>query len=205
MSEHNKTGRAKDPVDEAGGGSFPASDPPAWTATRSGKPEDQASKEARRNEDTAPPNHCEVIGLFRSPAAAQPAAAALLSAGFNRVDIGPPLRAGDLAAGLGARTGQLKSIGMFAAFGAAVAASVAALVLPRNARNVIMAAAGGAVGAASTHAARLARPRVQDPAWPRNAVLLCVKLKSPADRQRAFEILESQGACKLHVNLAQRF
>lgn len=205
MSEHEKRGRPKDPVDEAGGGSFPASDPPAWTATRSGTPEGEASKAARRNEDSAPPRHCEVIGLFRSPSAAHPAADALLSAGFNRVDMGPPLRFGDLAAGIGAGSGQAKSIGIFAAFGAVAAAAVAALVLPRGARNLIMAAAGGAIGAASSHAARLALPRAADPTWPRNAVLLCVKLKSPADQPRAFEILESQGACKLHVNWAQQF
>ncbi|MBL8664030.1 MAG: hypothetical protein JNM29_14440 [Candidatus Odyssella sp.] len=66
-----------------------------------------------------------------------------------------------------------------------------------------MAAAGGAVGAASAQAARLTLPRAAAPAWPRDAALLCVKLKSPDDLPRAFEILEMEGACQAHVDWAQ--
>lgn len=42
MRERENSGRTQDPVEEAGGGSFPASDPPAWTVARAGKPEARA-------------------------------------------------------------------------------------------------------------------------------------------------------------------
>ncbi len=206
MHDHEKPGRAQDRVEEAGGESFPASDPPAWTAARAGKPEPQAGKEARRAEDASAPQHCELTGLFRSAAAARPAADALLNAGFNLVDLGPPQRHGDLGAGIGARAGSRGSLGVCAALGALAAGAVAALLLPRGTRNVMLAAAGGAVGAASAHAgAAMMERRRADPTWPPHAVLLRVKLKSPADQKRALAILEAQGACKLHVSWPQQF
>ncbi|MBL8665781.1 MAG: hypothetical protein JNM29_23295 [Candidatus Odyssella sp.] len=195
MHERENSGRTRDPVEEAGGGSFPASDPPAWTVARAGKPEARAGKRARRAGGRSLPSHCAVIGLFRSPSAAQAAAAALLGAGFNRVDIGPPLRFGELGGGIGARADRASAIGVLAAFGAIAAAGVAALVVPRRARYLLLAAAGGAVGAASAQAARLTLPRA--------AALLFVKLKSPDDLPRAFEILEMEGACQAHVDWAQ--
>lgn len=133
MHEREISGRTRDPVEEAGGGSFPASDPPAWTVARAGKPEARAGKRARRAGGRSLPGHCAVIGLFRSPSAAQAAAAALLGAGFNRVDIGPPLRFGEIGGGIGARADRASAIGVLAAFGAIAAAGVAALVVPRRA------------------------------------------------------------------------
>jgi hypothetical protein len=177
-------------------------DPPAWTAARAGKPEGRVSKAARRAEDASPPLRCEMIGLFHSESEAQSAADALLTSGFNLVDIGPPQRHGDLGAGIGARAGQARPIGIYAAFGALAAGAVASLFLPRGARNVIVAAAGGAIGAASAYAmAPMMQRHTAGPAWPPGAVLLRVGLKSPADQTRALAILEAQGACKLHVSL----
>ncbi len=200
MQERDKHGHQQDPVAEAGGDSFPASDPPAWTSTRAGKPEGRANKEARRAEDTSPPQHCEVIGLFRSESEAQSAADALLTSGFNVVDIGPPQRHGDLGAGIGARAGQARPTGFCAAIGALAAGAAASLFLPKSARNVIVAAAGGAIGAASAHAmAQMMRRRAAGPAWRPGAALLRVGLSSPADQTRALAILEAQGACELHV------
>jgi hypothetical protein len=142
-----------------------------------------------------------VIGLFRSSAEAQPAADALLAAGFNLVDIGPPRRQGDLGAGIGAPARERSSLGLRAALGALAAGAVAALLMPRGIRNVLAAAAGGAVGAASAHAvARMTRTAAPESDWPPNGVLLCVKLRTPDDQKRAFAILEAQGACKLHAS-----
>jgi hypothetical protein len=208
MHDHDKPGRAQDPVEEASGQSFPASDPPAWTAARAGKPEGQAGREARHTEDKSPPRHCEVIGLLRSDSEAKQAADALLASGFNLVDIGPPRRHGDLGAGIGApvSANEASSIGLCAGLGALAAGAFAALFLPRSARHVMVAAAGGAVGAASAHAvARMRQARAAEPGWPPNAVLLRVRLKSPDDQKRALAILDAQGACKLQVSWRNEF
>src|SRR5688572_19009982 len=116
MHANDKPGSAgtKDPVEQAVADSFPASDPPAWTAARAGKPEPQAGKDARKLDEQSPPRHCEALGLFASEVGAQAAAAALLAAGFNAVDIGPPRRQGNLEAGIGAAP-KNDSLGLYAA------------------------------------------------------------------------------------------
>jgi hypothetical protein len=201
--DEKKTGREADRVEEASGESFPASDPPAWTAARAGKPEHPDARDQRRDADALPPVFCEAVGLFRTEAEAQAAADALLASGFNLVDTGPPRRHGNLAAGIGARAAadRARSMGVYAALGALAAGTVAALFAPRGARYVAAAAAGGAIGAASAHAAAaFAQRNASESDWPPGGVLLRVKLKTPDDQRRAFAILEGQRACKLHVS-----
>jgi hypothetical protein len=205
QDDTKNTGRVKDRVEEAGGQSFPASDPPAWTAARAGKPETAAAREARRGDDP-PPTICEAVGLFRSEAEAAAAADALLASGFNLVDTGPPRRRGNLGAGIGTRAAaeRARSMGIYAALGALAAGTVAALFAPRAARHVVAAAAGGAIGAASAHAAAAFAQRNDGEAdWPPRGVLLRVKLKTQEDQKRAFALLEGRGACKLQLSWRQ--
>jgi hypothetical protein len=201
MNNDDETGRAgnKDPVEEAADGSFPASDPPAWTATRSGKPESPAAKDARKLGEQSPPEHCEAVGLFASETAARAGADALLAAGFNMVDLGPPRRHGSLEAGIGGAADKDGSLGLCAALGALAGGALAALFAPRGTRYLIAAAAGGAAGAVSARAAAsLAQKR--GTGWPQNGWLLRVKLKSPKDQENALAIIEGQGAQKMHVS-----
>lgn len=211
MHDPDETGRAgssdrtSDPVEKAVEASFPASDPPAWTAARAGKPESARAKSARKDDQPSPPEHCEALGLFASVAGAQAAAEALLASGFNLVDIGPPRWYGNLGAGIGGPVpvNKAESVGACAALGALAAGAVAALFGPRSARGLFAMAAGGAVGALSAHtAARLAQKRVTEQGWPEGGVVLCVRLKSPQDQERALSIIERQGAQKLHVSWA---
>jgi hypothetical protein len=203
--QDEKPGRAQDPVEEAAAQSFPASDPPAWTATRAGEPEQPADKEARRAAELAARRDCEAAGFFRSDSEAQRAADALLGCGFNSVDIGPPRARGNLAGGVGERTlsANASSLGLCAALGALAAGAVAALLLPRGMRHVLAAAAGGAVGAASVYVAQATRNSAAAPGWPPNGVLVRVRFKTTDEQQRALSILEAQGAAKLHVGWAR--
>lgn len=203
LSPDRSSRRSKDPVEEAAAQSFPASDPPAWTAARAGKP--RLPGEVRGGAETKPPLHCEAIGLFRGEAAAQAAADALLASGFNRVDIGPPRLPGDLGAGLGAKIPPttLRAVGFSALLGALMAGTAAALVAPRGVRHVVAAAAGGAVGALSAHTATLFAGRSVPGDWPKSATLLRVRLKTPADQKRALEIIEGQGAVRADLNWSQ--
>jgi hypothetical protein len=204
--QDDKPGRAQDPVEEAAAQSFPASDSPAWTATRAGEPEQPADKEARRAAELAARRDGEAIGLFRSDLEAQPAADALLASGFNSVDLGPPRARGNLVAGVGERApaANASSLGLCAALGALTAGAVAALLMPRGSRYVLAAAAGGAVGAASAHAAaRATRNSAVAPGWPPNGVLVRVRFKTADEQKRALSVLEAHGAAKLHVSWAR--
>jgi len=206
QDDDTKPGRpaaAKDPVDEASGGSFPASDPPPWTATRAGEPESAEDKAARAAAERTPPLRCEAIALFASEASAQAAADALLCSGFNLVEIGPPHTPGNLAAGIGARltAERAQALGRYAALGALTAGAVAALLMPRGARFLLAAAAGGAVGAiAARTAGHVAERRGIEPGWPRTGMLLRVKLTTAEDRKRALAIIEDLGALKIHMS-----
>lgn len=201
MHADENRGRTPDPVDEASGGSFPASDPPAWTAARSGRPARQGTSEARLADAGPSYGHCDVVGLFRSNAEAAPAADALLSSGFNLVDIGPPRRHGNLDAGIGRPLSTRGSVALNAALGAVAATAIAALLMPRGTRHVAAAAIGGTVGAISSRAAaRVIQQRDEARDWPPNAALLRVHVKSQDDEKRALAILEVHGACKVHMN-----
>ena len=195
-------------------GSFPASDPPAWTATRAGPPEGGAERSARQAGAKAPPPRCEAIAAFAAERQAQVAADALLAAGFNAAEIKPSRASATLAAELGLprSVGRGAVIGVCAAIGGVAAAIAAALIARPSSRSTARAravsvAAGGVFGGlAGAIAAPRVCPDIADLTDGRggDAWLLCFELKSADDERRALLALQENGARMLQVRWTGR-
>jgi hypothetical protein len=82
----NAKKKPEDPVEEAAAESFPASDPPAWTASRTGAPRTEP-KSALPTEKPTPRK--DAVAAFANERDAQDAADALLAAGFTVAEIVP--------------------------------------------------------------------------------------------------------------------
>lgn len=188
-------------VEEADAESFPASDPPAWTATRTGGPEGDAAKSARKEDGGGGGEaRCEAIALYGCKDDAQRAADALLKAGFASVEIGPPRRAGVLSAGIGPvrhRSSAAPEPLLSAALGALAGGVIGVLGGAGSGRMLTLLGAGGVVGAL---AARRGSDGAAGMDWPRaGACLVRVKIESAEDERRILLVAERSGARGLHL------
>ncbi|MCW5771154.1 MAG: hypothetical protein KIT16_05915 [Rhodospirillaceae bacterium] len=203
MEREKPNARAEErKVTEADTDSFPASDPPAWTAARSGGPEPNEQKAARHAESgNGRERRCEAIALFAQKADADRAADALLTAGFAQVDVGPPRCHGDLSKGIGTPDEPGRDPLACAAAGAVALGLVAALIGGRRGTALALAGTGGLAAAIAAPSRR--RKVAAGAEWPEaGACLLRVRVDSAEDERRALLVAQSHGARAIHVRWA---